>query len=87
MIDVITCTSYQPDVPFNTRVYSSVSLFAVSSTMDYKLTEPTQISTLLDIENLDVNLYRSKKVILPPRGRGVYIPQPDCDLSLTEGRS
>jgi len=40
--------------------------------MDYKLTEPTQISTLLDIENLDVNLYRSKKVILPPKGRGVF---------------
>ena len=41
--------------------------------MDYKLTEPTQISTLLDIENLDVNLYRSKKVILPPGSRGAYI--------------
>lgn len=40
--------------------------------MDYKLTEPTDISTLLDIETLDVNLYRSKKVILPPRARGVF---------------
>ncbi|KAF9647523.1 Thioesterase/thiol ester dehydrase-isomerase [Thelephora ganbajun] len=40
--------------------------------MDYKLTEPAQISTLLDIENLDVNLYRSKKVILPPNSRGVF---------------
>jgi acyl-CoA thioesterase len=41
--------------------------------MDHKLTEPTQISSLLDIEKLDVNLYRSKRVILPPRGRGAYI--------------
>jgi len=40
--------------------------------MDPKLTEPTQISTLLDIENLDVGLYRSKKVILPPGSRGVF---------------
>ena len=42
--------------------------------MDYKLTEPTQISALLDIESLDVNLYRSKKVILPPNSKGADIP-------------
>lgn len=54
--------------------------------MDYKLTEPTQISTLLDIENLDVNLYRSKQVILPPRGRGAYGPPgSDCEFWLTRG--
>ena len=47
--------------------------------MDHKTTEPTHISTLLEIESLDVNLYRSKKVILLPRGRGVYVL--DCDLS------
>ena len=52
--------------------------------MDYKLTEPTQISALLDIESLDVNLYRSKKVILPPRSRGAYILF-DSVLPLTRG--
>ena len=52
--------------------------------MDYKLTEPTQISALLDIESLDVNLYRSKKVILPPRSRGAYILF-DSILPLTRG--
>lgn len=41
--------------------------------MDYKLTEPTKISTLLDIESLDVNLYRSKKVFLPPNSKGAHI--------------
>jgi acyl-CoA thioesterase len=50
--------------------------------MDHKLTEPTQISSLLEIESLDVNLYRSKKVILPPRGRGAYIFA-DCEPLLT----
>lgn len=55
-----------------------------ASNMDYKQTEPTQISTLLDIETLDVNLYRSKKVILPPNSRGAYIP-PSGALSLTWG--
>lgn len=54
--------------------------------MDYKQTEPTQISTLLDIETLDVNLYRSRKVILPPGARGAYILL-DYDLSLTRGSS
>jgi acyl-CoA thioesterase len=52
--------------------------------MDYKLTEPTQISSLLDIETLDVNLYRSRELILPPRARGAYILL-GYDLSLTQG--
>ena len=41
--------------------------------MNYKLKEPTQISALLDVESLGIDLYRSKKVILPPKSRGAYI--------------
>jgi hypothetical protein len=74
-------------VRFNMKVYCSVSLFAISSTMDYKLTEPTQISTLLDIENLDVNLYRSKKLILPPWGRGAYISSRAATFRSSLGRN
>ena len=41
--------------------------------MDDKLTEPTQISALLDIETLDANLYRSKRALRPPGSKGSYI--------------
>lgn len=31
-----------------------------------------QISSALEVEQLDVNLYRSKTLYLPPRARGVF---------------
>jgi acyl-CoA thioesterase len=52
--------------------------------MDYKRTEPIQISALLDIESLDTNLYRSKKAILPSKNRSAYILFNGV-LSLTRG--
>ena len=62
----------------------SLPFFSVANNMDCKLTEPTQISSLLDIEHLDANLYRSKKVILPPKTRSACI-RFDCVLQLTRG--
>jgi len=41
--------------------------------MDYKRTDPVQISALLDIESLDANLYRSKQVIIPSKSKSAYI--------------
>jgi len=40
--------------------------------MDYKRTDPIQISALLDIESLGANLYRSKKVIIPSKSKSVF---------------
>ena len=40
--------------------------------MNYKRIDPIQMSALLDIESLDANLYRSKKVIFPSKSRSAY---------------
>lgn len=39
---------------------------------DLKQVEHERISTSLEVETLDVNLFRSKNLWLPPLSRGVF---------------
>ncbi|KAL0950838.1 hypothetical protein HGRIS_007599 [Hohenbuehelia grisea] len=39
---------------------------------DFNQIEPEQISTSLEVETLDVNLFRSKRLWIPSGARGVF---------------
>ena len=40
--------------------------------VDHNQAEPTDISVALDVEQLDLNLYRSRNLSLPFQARGVF---------------
>ena len=44
----------------------------MADTLDHDQAEPGDISFALDVEQLDLNLYRSKNLIQPFQARGVF---------------
>ena len=48
------------------------SAVTIHDLVDREQSEPLDISTALDVESLDINLFRSRSLYLPYRARGVF---------------
>jgi hypothetical protein len=63
-----------PGFTLNFHLYRQPTIWAeiIMSETDHGQVEHEQISTSLEVERLDVNLFRSKSLWLPARARGVF---------------
>src|SRR6267154_98958 len=61
-----------PSLTMTTPHSRSRSLFPMADTADRNEAEPSDISSALDVEQLDLNLYRSRNLSLNFDARGVF---------------
>lgn len=60
-----------PPILLDTKPYTTEQRWFIMADADSQWSHE-QISSALEVEQLDVNLYRSKTLYLPPRARGVF---------------